>query len=198
MSRVTEKDEQEEALAIGRLLGKADKDVLKIIDELAKQKKKKKSEIVKEAIEYYQMFQLFDGLDARSLFAGFLFWRNLMEMAINDLAKLAPIYSSTLVQTQMQTIAQVLETANRMREQQQQTTQAPTQEDPTKAVIENMRMTILQKIVELLTNTLMNMTISPMTSTQNLNQLSSSTQTQSSSSQVPIEIIGEENEQKSE
>ena len=187
MSRVSEKDEQEEALAIGRLLGKADKDLLKAIDQLAKQKKTKKSEIIKEALEYYQMFQLFEGLDGKTLFAGFMFWRNLMDMAINDLAKLAPIYSSTLVQTQMQTIAQVLETANKLREQQTQQSSAPATEEPTKSIIDNVRATLLQKVVELLTNTLTNMTLSPTAQTQNQSQLSSSAQTQN----VPIEILNE-------
>jgi len=190
MSRAIEKDEQEEALQIGRVLGKADKDLLKKLDQIAKAKKKKKSEIVKEAIELYDKLQMLDGLDSRTLMAGFFFWKEMMEMSIESLAKLAPIYSSNLVQSQMDMIAQIIERLNQTRQQQeQQQPSAPATEDPTKAVVENIRATLLQKVLEILTNTLVNMPLGGISSLNNLNQLSSSTQSAQTTSEVPIEII---------
>jgi len=194
MSRTTTADEQEEALAVGRVLGKADKDFIKKLDLISKQKKKKKSEIVKEAIELYEKLEMLQGLDSKSLMAGFLFWRELMEMGIESLAKLSPIYSSALVQAQMQTIAQVLENANRIRQEQQQSPSPSNTEDPTKSIIDNVRATLLQKVLDLVMNMMANTTLSPTAPTQNLSQLSSNSQSQSSSQEVPIEVINDENQ----
>jgi len=189
MSRTTTIDDQEEALQIGRTLGKVDKDTLKRLEQIAKAKKKKKSEIVKEAIELYDKLQMLDGLDSRTLMAGFFFWKEMMEMSIESLAKLAPIYSSNLVQSQMEMIAQIVDRLNQMRQQEasQQSTAQPT-EDPTKSIIENIRATLLQKVLDVLMNIMTNTTLSPLASTQNFNQLTS-TQTTQSTTEVPIEII---------
>jgi len=188
MSRAVEQNEQEEALAIGRLLGKANKDVLKTLEQLSKQKRKKKSEIVKEAIEFYEKLQTLDGLDAKTLFAGFMFWKEVMQMGVEFLASLSPIFSTNLVQSQLALLSQFMQ---KQQTQEEQTHQI--EEDPYKATLEQMRMNLLQQIMNIILNMISGLQFPGQTQLGGLNKpkttLTDLVNQQKQTSNIPVEII---------
>jgi len=189
---INDTEEDEEALQIGRLLGKADKSLLKNLDKISKQKNKKKSEIVKEALDLYQKLQMMEGLDSKTLFAGFMFWQEMMKSSVEFLASLSPIFSTNLVQSQLALLSQF------MAQQQQQQAQAeeieaPASNDPMKMTLEQMRMNLMQQLLNMIMNMMSNISLpsgnggfNSQGAKTNLNQLLNQ---QKQTSSIPVEVV---------
>ena len=143
-------NEEDEEMQLGRVLARASKDTTKKLEKLAKSQGKKKTDIVKEALDLYEKFGNLENLDGRTLMAGLLFWREVMQMNIEMFASISPIFSNALVRNE---IAMLQNMMQMMREQQQQ--QDVQQQEPASEmsdVLQNMRAMLMQKMMETMMN----------------------------------------------
>jgi len=109
----------EEAMEIGRVLGGSTKrsDVARRIKELARQKSKKPSEIIEEAISAYEMLDMMSHVDSRCLVIGLQLANKVLENAVTVLSNVAKLFTSEMVSHYLGAIMKGYETAKESSEQ---------------------------------------------------------------------------------
>jgi hypothetical protein len=111
----------EEAMEIGRVLGGSTKrsDVAKRIREIAKQKGKKPSEIIEEAISIYEMMDMMSNVDSRCLVVGLQLANKVLENAVSVLSNVAKLFTSEMVSHYLGAIMKGYEVAKESSKQQE-------------------------------------------------------------------------------
>jgi hypothetical protein len=145
----------EEALEIGRVLGGSTKrsDVAKRIREIAKQKGKKPSEIIEEAITAYEMMDMMSNVDSRCLIIGLQLANKVLENAVGVLSNVAKLFTSEMVSHYLGAIMKGYEVAK------ESSKETPIPQDLRTAITQT-----ITPIISLVTTLLTNV-ISAMTST---------------------------------
>jgi hypothetical protein len=169
----------EEALEVGRILGGSTKrsDVAKRIREIAKQKGKKPSEIIEEAITVYEMVENFANIDARCLIAGLQLANKVLENAVSVLTNVAKLFTSEMVSHYLGAIMKGYEVAKESTKQEGS------------SIPQDLKATITQLITPIvnLTTTLLTTVLTSTISAMTGGKVTSSTSIQSQASGVKIE-----------
>ena len=138
----------DEQMYIGRVLARAGSNTLKKLETLAKTKKKKKSDIVKEAVDLYERLEFIENLDGKTLLAGLMFWKEVMGMTTELLASLSPIFSSALVRNEVTMLQEML--ANiKPPEPQELPKNLPENPDPMADMMNTMKMNLMKNIMKM-------------------------------------------------
>jgi hypothetical protein len=168
----------EDALEIGRVLGGSTKrsDVAKRIREIAKQKGKKPSEIVEEAISIYEMMNMMSNIDSRCLVVGLQLANKVLENAVSVLSNVAKLFTSEMVSHYLGAIMKGYEVA---KESSKESASIP----------QDLRQAIMQTITPLvsLTTTLLTTVMTNVVSALTGGKATSTTPSQVQTSGVKIE-----------
>lgn len=85
----------EKDMEYGRLTAKKPK-IRKKAQELAKALNKKPSEVVEEALDFYSKYILLQDVDSKSLMAGMMLYKSLLNDAVSTLSSVAQLFSTDM------------------------------------------------------------------------------------------------------